>query len=67
MNITDEDSETPLFVVETVEVARYLLEHGADLNHRNNDGELVRISNAMKTSLNAYRLAGGRQARRRCS
>ncbi|KIO34599.1 hypothetical protein M407DRAFT_240459 [Tulasnella calospora MUT 4182] len=40
VNITDEDGETPLFVVETVEVARYLLEHGADMNHRNNDGEL---------------------------
>ncbi|KAG8916798.1 hypothetical protein FRC00_014385 [Tulasnella sp. 408] len=40
VNITDEDGETPLFVVETVEAARYLLEHGADMNHRNNEGEL---------------------------
>ncbi|KAG9050096.1 hypothetical protein FS837_007619 [Tulasnella sp. UAMH 9824] len=39
VNITDEDGETPLFVVETVEVARYLLERGADMNHRNNEGE----------------------------
>lgn len=45
MNVADEDGETPLFVVETIEVARYLVEHGADVDHRNNDGESVRTLN----------------------
>lgn len=38
-NISDEDSETPLFYAETVEVAETLLELGADLTHRNEEGQ----------------------------
>ncbi|KIW06787.1 uncharacterized protein PV09_02470 [Verruconis gallopava] len=38
-NITDEDSETPLFYAEKVEVAEALLELGADLSHKNQDGQ----------------------------
>lgn len=38
-NITDEDGETPLFVVETVEAAQTLLEElGADPKIRNDEG-----------------------------
>ena len=39
VNITDEDNETPLFYVETVEVATVLLELGADLTHKNAEGQ----------------------------
>jgi hypothetical protein len=38
-NISDEDSETPLFYAETVEVAQALLELGADVTHKNADGQ----------------------------
>ena len=38
-NISDEDNETPLFYAETVEVATVLLELGADLTHRNEEGQ----------------------------
>ncbi|KAH8100112.1 ankyrin [Cristinia sonorae] len=35
VNITDEDGDTPLYVVENVETARWLVEHGAVVNRRN--------------------------------
>ncbi|KAK9368600.1 ankyrin repeat-containing protein [Lipomyces kononenkoae] len=39
VNITDEDGETPLFVVETVEAAKVLIEElGADWKHKNSQG-----------------------------
>ncbi|KAA6406967.1 MAG: hypothetical protein FRX48_09265 [Lasallia pustulata] len=39
-NITDEDAETPLFVVETVEAAQCLVEElGADVGAQNAEGE----------------------------
>ncbi|KAI5800102.1 ankyrin repeat protein [Geopyxis carbonaria] len=41
-NITDNDGDTPLFTVETVEAARCLVEElGADPNHRNTAGLTV--------------------------
>ncbi|KAJ8101569.1 ankyrin repeat-containing domain protein [Lipomyces tetrasporus] len=43
VNITDEDSETPLFVVETVEAAKVLVEElGADWTHKNSEGYTAR-------------------------
>lgn len=40
VNIRDEDEETPLFVVETVEAAQVLVEElGADIKATNNDGQ----------------------------
>ena len=39
--MVDEDGETPLFVVEDVEVAQYLVTHGAKVDHRNLDGMSV--------------------------
>lgn len=41
MNITDEDGDTPLYVVENVETARYLVERGAEIHHRNHEGITV--------------------------
>jgi hypothetical protein len=38
-NIADEDSETPLFYTEKVEVAQALLDLGATLTHKNDDGQ----------------------------
>ncbi|KAA1467477.1 hypothetical protein DENSPDRAFT_832538 [Dentipellis sp. KUC8613] len=37
VNVTDEDGDTPLYTVENVETARYLVEHGAIVDRRNND------------------------------
>lgn len=41
MNVTDEDGDTPLYVVENVETARYLVERGAIVNHRNHEDVTV--------------------------
>ncbi|WWC61138.1 uncharacterized protein I303_103717 [Kwoniella dejecticola CBS 10117] len=38
INIPDDDGETPLFVVETLEAARFLVQHGADVSWKNEDG-----------------------------
>lgn len=38
-NISDEDNETPLFYAENVDIAGLLLELGADLSHKNSDGQ----------------------------
>lgn len=46
-NVTDLDGDTPLFVVETVETARCLVEElGADVNWRNESGLTVSRSSA---------------------
>lgn len=43
-NVTDHDGDTPLFVAETVETARCLVEElGADVDHRNESGLTVRV------------------------
>ena len=42
VNITDSDGDTPLYVVENVETARWLVEHGAIVNRRNSEGLTVR-------------------------
>lgn len=41
INITDEDGETPLFVVETVEMARLVLELGGNAEWKNAEGMTV--------------------------
>lgn len=44
MNIEDNEGDTPLFVAETVETARCLVEElGADINHQNDVGLTVRL------------------------
>ena len=42
--MTDEDGDTPLYTVETLEVARWLVEHGAIVNRVNAEGISVCIS-----------------------
>lgn len=41
VNITDEDGDTPLYTVETIETARWLIEHGARYDHVNGEGLTV--------------------------
>ncbi|TBU49844.1 ankyrin [Dichomitus squalens] len=38
VNVTDEDGDTPLYVVENVETARFLVERGAVVNRHNSEG-----------------------------
>jgi len=38
VNVTDEDGDTPLFTVENIETARFLVDNGADPVWRNHDG-----------------------------
>ncbi|THH31430.1 hypothetical protein EUX98_g2752 [Antrodiella citrinella] len=38
VNINDSDGDTPLYVVENVETARWLVEHGAVINRQNDEG-----------------------------
>lgn len=40
----DNENDTPLHVCETVEIAKILLAHGAELNARNAEGRTVRGS-----------------------
>ncbi|RDX42124.1 ankyrin [Lentinus brumalis] len=38
VNVTDEDGDTPLYVVENVRTAQFLVEHGAVVNRQNAEG-----------------------------
>jgi hypothetical protein len=38
VNVTDSDGDTPLYTVENIETARFLVEHGAIVDRRNNEG-----------------------------
>jgi ankyrin repeat protein len=41
INLADEDGDTPLFTVETVRAAQWLVEHGANAAHMNEEGLTV--------------------------
>ena len=41
VNVTDEDGDTPLFTVENIETARFLVDNGADSAWRNHEGLTV--------------------------
>jgi uncharacterized protein len=43
VNVTDEDGDTPLYTVETLEVAQWLVEHGAIVDRVNAEGISVCI------------------------
>lgn len=51
VNITDEEGDTPLHVVETVECAKLLIELGADPKTANKAGYLVRDLTGMGLDL----------------
>ena len=56
MNVTDEDGDTPLYVVENIETARFLVEHGATVARQNAEGISVRIAiSRLCTKLSAER------------
>jgi len=38
VNVTDEDGDTPLYTVETLEVAKWLVDHGAIVDRVNSEG-----------------------------
>ncbi|KAL1409711.1 hypothetical protein Q8F55_003707 [Vanrija albida] len=38
VNLPDDDGDTPLFTCESVDAARWLVEHGADAAHKNDEG-----------------------------
>jgi ankyrin repeat protein len=42
INIADDDGETPLYTVESIDTARFLVSKGADVAWRNSDGITVR-------------------------
>ncbi|CAO3680294.1 unnamed protein product [Umbelopsis ramanniana] len=46
IDVEDFDGDTPLFVVETPEVAKFLIEKGADSSHRNHEGTTPAINAA---------------------
>lgn len=39
VNLADEDGDTPLYVVESLPAAQWLVEHGANAFHKNNEGK----------------------------
>lgn len=41
INLRDEDGDTPLYTVESVDMARWLIEHGADPAAQNEEGLTV--------------------------
>lgn len=49
MNVTDEDGDTPLFTVENIETARFLIDNEADPVWRNHDGLTVCQTFTMNT------------------
>lgn len=38
INVLDEDGDTPLYTVESIETAKFMFEHGATLDTRNAEG-----------------------------
>lgn len=43
VNVTDDDGDTPLYTVENVETARFLVDNGAIVNRQNLEGVSVSI------------------------
>ena len=43
MNVADNDGDTPLYTVESIRVARFLVEHGAVIDRRNKEGISVSL------------------------
>ena len=61
-NVLDDDGDTPLYTVENVDTARFLVDHGALIDHRNHDGVSVRVSRpGPPSAFWPLTLASGRQ------
>jgi hypothetical protein len=43
VNVTDDDGDTPLYTVENVATASFLVQHGATVDRRNHEGVSVRM------------------------
>ena len=43
INVLDAEGESPLFTVESVEAAGWLMDHGADMGVENDDGQNVSL------------------------
>lgn len=48
VNLTDDDGDTPLYTCESVEAARWLVEHGADAGHKNEEGMTVGLARGLE-------------------
>lgn len=58
VNVTDEDGETPLYTVENIETAQFLVNHGADPAWKNHEGLTVYQAPSNSYSLLSRFLAG---------
>lgn len=45
MNVTDDDGDTPIYTVENVETATWLVQHGAIVERQNSEGISVCMPN----------------------
>ncbi|KAG7451124.1 ankyrin [Guyanagaster necrorhizus] len=60
VNITDDDGETPLYVVEDVVTARWLIDHGAVIDRTNNEGVSVAYRVTRRRVFPSSRVSTGR-------
>jgi ankyrin repeat protein len=56
INLTDDEGETPLFTVETMEAAQFLVAQGANVSQQNEEGQNVRRSSLTLSHPNTDRL-----------
>jgi len=50
VNIADSDGDTPIYTVENLETARFLVQHGAVVARHNNEGISVRYITSQSAS-----------------
>lgn len=55
VNLTDEEGDTPLYTVEDIETAQFLVQHGAAIDHRNAEGVSVRCALSSPIPCNNHR------------
>lgn len=57
VNITDDDGDTPLYTVENVETAKWLIDHGAIVDRRNSEGISVSLLDQCRLQIPDMRAA----------
>ncbi|QRW04077.1 ankyrin repeats [Ceratobasidium sp. AG-Ba] len=67
VNITDEEGDTPLYTAETVTVAQFLVEHGAEVDIKNSEDQSVRPGPLYMFLWCSRAQKAGRRNRRRLS